>query len=51
MSLNAAYLNKGLRRLSGGVMTDFYDCAVESWEICPEEAATGHPGDLPAGGT
>lgn len=49
MSLNAAYLTKGLRRLSGGVMTDFYDCAAESWELCPEEEATGRPAVYPPG--
>jgi Glycosyltransferase 61 len=49
MSLNIAYLKKGLRRLVGGPITDFHALAVESWDICPEEEAPGRPALYPPG--
>lgn len=49
MSLNTAFLQRGLRRLIGGPIADFHELAVESWEICPEEEAIGRPALYPPG--
>jgi hypothetical protein len=49
MSVNTAFLQRGLRRLIGGRVADFHELAVESWEVCPEEEATGRPAVFPPG--
>lgn len=49
MSLNIAYLEKGLRRLIGAHVVDIHDVVVDSWEICPAEETLAPPAVYPPG--